>query len=73
MNKTINQENFKEIGMVARSTATGYYLKSTRFNSRTLVFMHKNILGYLNEMDRVHYKLLFNYSGGFAVYAEIDY
>ncbi|QXP58753.1 SIR2 family protein [Olleya sp. HaHaR_3_96] len=73
VNRTINQEDFRETGMVASTTATGYYLKSTRFNSRTMVFMHKNIVGEVNVSDRVHYKLLFNYSGGFAVDGEIDY
>src|SRR5690606_11668312 len=73
VNKTINQEEFRETGMVASITATGFYLKSIRFNSRTMVFLHKNIVGDLNSLDRVHYKLLFNYSGGFAVDGKIDY
>lgn len=73
VNKTINQEKFQETGMVARITATGYYLKSIRFNSRTMVFLHKNSIDELNISDRVNYTLLFNYSGGFAVDGEIDY
>lgn len=68
VNRTINQEEFHEVGLVTRSTATGYYLKSERFNSKTLVFLSKFSIGEeLKKMDRIGYKLMFNYSGGFAV------
>lgn len=70
VNKILNCENFIEVGFVATITPVGYYLKSERFDSKTMVYLSKSQLPNLRKMDRVKYNLLFNYLGGFANQAE---
>ncbi|MGG5600619.1 SIR2 family protein [Myroides sp. C8-3] len=74
INEIINNKDFVEEGYIISQTYTGFYIRTTRFDSKTFAFLNKTQIPLnisLKVGNKIKYSLYFNYSGAVVKFIDI--